>query len=103
MECITLSADFIDNASDEEINRLLICMNDGQGDHCVHTIHDILGFYKEDPSLDGIDVSNIKRSRILEAFLKGFDANSLDTVLFREHVLGAGKYFKVRWWWQNET
>ena len=79
--------------SDEDLNRYVLCFNDGQGDHSVYTFKKIVGLLENSDRPDKKKVSEMTRIEILDTFYDELDitGNSSDELYFD------GEYKNIMW------
>jgi len=71
-----ITDEWLNSSSDDEINRIIIGLNDGQGDHSFYTYNDVVEL------LEDCDITKMTKSEILNHFLKDFGFDTFDTVYF---------------------
>lgn len=66
---------------ESKLNRIIICFNNGQGDHCVYNYKEVVNLLKESTQSDcsSYNVDNLKPSQILDFFYKSLDLNGNNT------------------------
>lgn len=96
-----LSNEELDRLSPEELNRILVCNNDGQGDTHCYTFPDMVDAISEsDIKIDGEGVkgadviSSMRPSQIFDEFCKEFPANPTEYVFFD---VQDNKYKQINW------
>ena len=79
MERIDISDIWLDTASKEDLDRILICFNDGQGDHCVYDYDRV----RELLCMD-YDLGDMLPSVIIDTFYNDLDlgGNGSDAIYF---------------------
>ena len=91
----------INSFTKKELNKIVVCFNDGQGDHCVYTYNKIVKLLKESDIkinnlyVEGIEiVDNMKPSEIMNMFYNelDLDGNNTDALYFDK-----GKYNIIQW------
>jgi hypothetical protein len=99
MEYKSISDNWLNSATEDDLNKIVICYNDGQGDHSVYTIERVKDWYKEineyqeDERFNDV---NAKLSYIIDLFYNvGYptiNGNSCDALIFDN-----GKYYMIHW------
>lgn len=91
MEYIDISDNWLDSASKEDLDKIIICFNDGQGDHCVYNydkIVELLSDYYDQEDLENMTPSQYMKNFYTDCELSG---NNTDALYFDK------KYFLINW------
>jgi len=96
-----ISNNDLDTFKDDELNRILICTNDGQGDTNCYTYKEIYEIISEsDIRLDGTYikgkdfVKNHKVSEIIDEFCQDLSGNMTEYIYFD---VSENRYKKINW------
>lgn len=96
-----ISNEELDGFTPEELNRILVCNNDGQGDTHCYTFSDMVSIISESDLkrngewVKGAEVvGTMKPSEIFDEFCGGFLANLTEYVYFD---INENKYKKIQW------
>jgi len=96
-----ISNEDLDTLPDEEINRILVCSNDGQGDTNCYTFDDIKNILSEsDIKYNNVWVKGeeivpkMKKSEIMDEFCKDLSGNMTEYIYFD---VNENKYKKIKW------
>ena len=75
MKEIYISNQQLNNFSKEELNKVLVCFNDGQGDHSVYDFEKMKKLFSESVDSNGkkYNTENMTNSEILDEFYKSLD------------------------------
>lgn len=84
----------LDGYSQEELNKILVCNNDGQGDTHAYTYIDMFNILSESDLPNGLNVDNMKPSQIFDEFCKEFNGNMTEYVYFDT---SEGCYKQIKW------
>lgn len=91
----------IDVIDEKELNRILICSNDGQGDTNCYTFEDIYEIVSDSDIkyqnswVKGSDViEKMKRSEILDEFCRDMSYNMTEYIYFNVSI---NKYQRIKW------
>lgn len=91
----------LDTLTDEEVKRILVCSNDGQGDTYCYTFADIFNLISEsdikynNQMVRGADViQKMSRSEILYEFCKDMSANMTEYIYFD---IDDNEYKIIKW------
>ena len=89
-----ITEEFFNDASEEEINKIIIGYNDNQGDHGFYTYSKIVNLLNNSdrPNLKGLE--NMTRVEIIDEFYKelNLNGNNSDMVYF-----DGTEYLKINW------
>ena len=91
---IDISSDMLNKFGEEDLNRIVICSNDGQGDHISYTYKEIvdLMFNSEYPKGNG-PTEDSSTSDIIDLFYEEFDLNGNNT----DALYFDGEYKIISW------
>jgi len=91
MEYILLEKKWFDVASEKDLNRIIVCFDDGQGDHCVYTYKDIFNLLLD--MKNGEDINNMTPLEIIDSFYTELNLNGNNT-----HALYFDNEYKIIRW-----
>lgn len=96
-----ISNEQLNSMSEEELNRILVCNNDGQGDTHCYTFNDIVNIISDSDIkynnqwVKGKDViQKMKRSEIMDEFCMDMSGNMTEYIYFD---VNENKYKKIEW------
>ena len=95
MNYITINNDWLNNATKEELNRIIVCSNDGQGDHSAYTYDGMFELLMDSVGEDGSAYSpEMKPSEVVDNFYNGcqLTGNNTDALYFNGKI-----YSKINW------
>ena len=94
MEYKIITNDWLDNATKEELNRIIVCSNDGQGDHSAYTYEGMFELLMDSEREDGTDYSpEMKPSEVIDNFYNSCELNGNNTdALYFDKI-----YYKINW------